>query len=130
MEIQSVNNKPSLGNIAATAVLYGAIATGAERLALPATAKAALKNSRLTQDNFVMEAQKCAVEAMHNTGKKFDLEMIKENATKLYPEMKELGAKTKKSLGKTFVGVAAAIAGAKLLSTVILNKRAEKAQEQ
>lgn len=128
--MESVNNKPSLTNIAATAVLGGAVAAGAEKLALPATAKAALKNSRLSQDKFIVKAQKCAIDTMHNTGKKFDLEMIKENAAKIYPEMKELGVKTRKSLGKTFVGMAAAIAGAKLLSTVILNKRAEKAQKQ
>lgn len=128
--MESVNNKPSLTNIAATAVLGGAVATGAERLALNPTVKAALKNSRLSQDKFIAKAEKCAIKTMENTGKTFNMEMIKENAAKMYPEIKELGAKTRKSLGKTFIGMAAAIAGAKLLSSVILNKRAEKAQKQ
>jgi len=66
---------------------------------------------------------------MKNTGKKFDVGAILENAKNMYPDYQAIAKTTKKSLGKTFAGVAVAVAGAKLLAEVILNRQEKKAQQ-
>ena len=48
----------------------------------------------------------------------------------MYPEFLETAKVAKKSLAKTFLGVAGVIAGAKILSEIILNKKADKAEQQ
>lgn len=130
MEVQATNNRTPLKSIATTAVLGGAIAASIENSRFPNTVKAAVKNSKLTQDQFIAKAEECAIKTMEQTGKKFDLEVIKQNAAELYPGMKKLGDKASKTikiqLGKAFICTAAVCAGVGLLSNALLNKKIEK----
>ncbi|MBE7704993.1 MAG: hypothetical protein E7Z90_04170 [Cyanobacteria bacterium SIG29] len=129
MSVQGVNEKPTVSNILSSAILGGAVAAGAEKLLLPVEAKAALRNTRFGQDVYMKKAAKAVQKTMKNTGKKFDVGAILENAKNMYPDYQAIAKTTKKSLGKTFAGVAVAVAGAKLLAEVILNRQEKKAQQ-
>ena len=130
MNIQPVDNqRPTLGNILASSVVGGAVAAGAEKLLLPAETKAALKNTRFGIDTYLKGAERCANKTLKN-GIKVDVKQAVENAKAMYPEFVEKAQIAKKSLAKTFLGVAGVIAGAKILSEIISSKRADKADQQ
>ena len=130
MNVRPVDNqRPTLGNILASSVVGGAVAAGAEKLLLPAEVKASLKNTRFGIDAYLKNAEKCANKTIKN-GIKVDVKKAVENAKNMYPEFLETAKVAKKSLAKTFLGVAGVIAGAKILSEIILNKKADKAEQQ
>lgn len=130
MNVQPVDNqRPTIGNILASSVVGGAVAAGAEKLLLPAEVKASLKNTRFGIDAYLKNAEKCANKTLKN-GIKVDVKQAVENAKSMYPEFLETAKVAKKSLAKTFLGVAGVIAGAKILSEIILNKKADKAEQQ
>lgn len=130
MNVQPVDNqRPTLGNILASSVVGGAVAAGAEKLLLPAEVKASLKNTRFGIDAYLKNAEKCANKTIKN-GISVDVKQAVENAKKMYPEFLETAKVAKKSLAKTFLGVAGVIAGAKILSEVILNRKQDKTEQQ
>ncbi|MBQ4078170.1 hypothetical protein IJD15_03205 [bacterium] len=130
MNVQPVDNqRPTIGNILASSVVGGAVAAGAEKLLLPAEVKASLKNTRFGIDAYLKNAEKCANKTIKN-GISVDVKQAVENAKKMYPEFLETAKVAKKSLAKTFLGVAGVIAGAKILSEVILNRKQDKTEQQ
>lgn len=130
MEVQAVNNRSTkFENILSSAVLGGAVAAGAERLLLPAEVKAAIKNTRFGEDVYMKKAANALSKTMQKTGKQFNVETVMENAKNMYPEFKEVATVAKKSLTKTFLGVAGVIVGAKLLAELLSNKQQKKVQK-
>lgn len=130
MNVQPVDNqRPTVGNILASSVVGGAVAAGAEKLLLPAEVKASIKNTRFGIDAYLKNAEKCANKTLKN-GIKVDVKQAVENAKNMYPEFLETAKVAKKSLAKTFLGVAGVIAGAKILSEIILNRKQDKTEQQ
>lgn len=125
MKTQAINNETAAvkNNPVITSVLCGTLAAGAEKLLLPAEAKAALKNTRAGQDAFLKKAEKCAVKTMKNTGKTFDLNVIKENAKNMYPQMQETASIARKKIGKTFIGAAGIVLAAKVAAGMIMKHK-------
>ena len=131
MRTEAVDNKkPIINNILTSAVAGGAVAAGAEKLLLPAEVKAAIKNTRFGQDAFLKKMEKAAFKTMDKTGKQIGVGEVLKNAKAMYPEFVETAKVAKKSLAKTFLGMTAAIAGAKLLALAIVNAKAKKVQNQ
>lgn len=129
MNVQPVDNKKTtLGNILASSVVGGAVAAGAEKLLLPAEVKASLKNTRFGFDAYMKNAEKCATKTIKN-GVKANLDDVLAKSKEMYPEFLEAAKVAKKSLAKTFIGVAGVIAGAKILSEVILNRKQDKTEQ-
>ena len=78
---------------------------------------------------YLKGAERCANKTLKN-GIKVDVKQAVENAKAMYPEFVEKAQIAKKGLAKTFLGVAGVIAGAKILSEIILSKKADKADQQ
>lgn len=154
MEVQNVNNKSSnvISQIVFPALAGGVLAQACHELTLPVETKAALKNSRLSQDKFVKkavdfaekslkniqatrEAENAAKKVLGSTIVSFDnvktnIEKVAENAKEMYPKIQETAKIAKKSLNKTLIGTIALIAVVKIASMIFFNKQKNNKQIQ
>lgn len=131
---KTTNSNPfSTKKIISDSIIGGLATAGIERALLPTETKAAIKNTRFGQDAFIKKTQKCAektIERLSRSGKasskSIDVNKVLENAKNLYPEFVETTKAANKRFAKTFIGIAGTIAGAKILSSLILKSRESK----
>lgn len=139
IDTQKTNNENpfSAKRIISSSILGGLTAAGIERAFLPVEVKAAIKNTRFGQDTFIKKTKKFTektiqkIEQSRNPNalfktEKITIDKVVENAKNLYPEFVETTKAANKTFAKTFIGVASAIAGAKILSSLILKSRETK----
>lgn len=145
MNVQKIDNQSltTISQIAIPALTGGVLAQYCQELTLPAEIKAALKNSRLSQDKFVAKSVKLAKKSLKKIEKtqasekavkiakglpivnmdcskiKIDMEKVAVNAKEMYPKFKETAKIARKSLNKTLFGTIALIAGIKMVSMFV-----------
>ena len=88
-----------------TAVVGGMAATLSHAIFLPPEAKAAVRNTMFGSDHFLETIRKATEENIKNTNKRFDMNLVIQNARKMYPEMEKTSKLVGTSLRKTFVAV-------------------------
>ena len=133
MRVNPVRNEQQQSQrneIAKPAAQVGATATGLTLLLNKDQVIPALRNTIGGKDRFVSKAKDAAVKTMEKTGKTFDLNVIAENADKMFHVFPETLKSCAKASAKQFATTTLMVAAGLTAAKVIMDKTIGKQDKQ